>query len=26
MQGAYDTWHAQQEVDVSHIRPLKEVA
>jgi len=26
MQAAYDTWHAQQEVDVSHIRPLKEVA
>ena len=26
MQGAYDTWHAQYEVDVSHIRPLKKVA
>jgi len=26
MQAAYDTWHAQYEVDVSHIRPLKEVA
>lgn len=23
MQAAYDTWHAQQDVDVSHIRPLK---
>jgi addiction module HigA family antidote len=26
MQAAYDTWHAQQDVDVSHIRPLKRVA
>ena len=22
MQGAYDTWHAEREVDVSEIRPL----
>lgn len=23
MQAAYDTWHAQRTVDVSHIKPLK---
>jgi addiction module HigA family antidote len=26
MQAAYDTWHAQREVDVSHIKPLKRAA
>jgi antitoxin HigA-1 len=26
MQGAYDLWHAQRSVDVSHIRPLKRAA
>lgn len=26
MQAAYDTWHAQRDVDVSHIRPLKTAA
>jgi addiction module HigA family antidote len=26
MQAAYDTWHAQREVDVSHVKPLKRVA
>ena len=23
MQAAYDTWHAERDVDVSHIKPLK---
>lgn len=23
MQAAYDTWHAEREIDVSHIEPLK---
>jgi plasmid maintenance system antidote protein VapI len=26
MQAAYDTWHAEREVDTRHIRPLREVA
>jgi addiction module HigA family antidote len=26
MQGAYDLWHAQRAVDVSHIHPLKRAA
>jgi antitoxin HigA-1 len=26
MQAAYDLWHAQRSVDVSHIRPLKRAA
>lgn len=26
MQAAYDTWHAQRDVDVSHIKPLKRAA
>lgn len=25
MQGAYDAWHAERRVDVSHIKPLKAV-
>jgi addiction module HigA family antidote len=26
MQAAYDTWQAQHDVDVSHIKPIKKVA